>query len=130
MNIEVFLESTQTINKSEIDFDVMFELRVGKAFPNSVIFGEKENFQYKRSIRFKANQLINELIQVVNNVGLNDQRIQNLGITQRHIRLYYYSDQGEKWSFENTQSIADIVQKGHWKLESILMNNSSASTFG
>ena len=80
-------------------------------------------FHIKTNIEAKASQLINTLLEKLNAVGRRENEIQNLGITQRNISLYFHCDKGNRWWFENTQRVADIIDSGYWKPESILKND-------
>lgn len=84
-------------------------------------------FHIKTNIEAKASQLINTLLDKLNAVGKRESDIQNLGITQRNISLYFHCDKGNRWWFENTQRVADIIDSGYWKPESILKNDRSTS---
>jgi len=55
-------------------------------------------------------------------VGKRDPEIQKLKISSRNISLYFHCDKGDRWWFENTQRVADIIDSGYWKPEALLKN--------
>ena len=112
--------------------DVFFDMQVDSQFPN--IFREKNikqpftMFHIKTNIEAKASQLINTLLEKLNAVAKREPEILQLGITQRNISLYFTCDKGNRWWFENTQRVADIIDSGYWKPESILKNDRSSKS--
>ena len=105
-------------------------MHVDNQFPN--IFREKgikqpfTQFHIKTNIEAKASQLINTLLDKLIAQGQKEKEIADLGITQRNISLYFHCDKGNRWWFENTQRVADIIDSGYWKPESILKNDRSS----
>ena len=110
--------------------EVFFDMQVDSQFPN--IFREKNlkqpftMFRIKTNIEAKASQLINTLLEKLNSVGKRDPEIQRLKITQRNISLYFHCDNGDRWWFENTQRVADIIDSGYWKPEALLKNENGS----
>ena len=95
-------------------------------FPN--IFKEKNikqpfsMFRIKTNIEAKASQLINTLLDRLRKVGKREPEIAELDITEANISLYFLCDNGDRWWFENTQRVADIIDSGYWKPEALLRN--------
>ena len=104
--------------------DIYFNMQVDTQFPN--IFREKgikqpfTMFNIKTIVDAKANQLVQTLLEKLANVEKRDPEVARLGITEKNISLYFHCHKGDRWWFENTQRIADIVDSGHWSVESIL----------
>lgn len=104
---------------------------VDTQFPN--IFRERgikqpfSMFHIKTNIDAKASQLINTLLEKLNTIGKKNEEIYNLGITHRNISLYFHCDKNNRWWFENTQRVADIIDSGYWQPESILQSNQIAT---
>ena len=107
--------------------EVFFDMQVDNQFPN--IFKEKNikqpftMFRIKTNIEAKASQLINTLLERLKDVGTKFPEIAQLEITERNISLYFLCDNGDRWWFENTQRVADIIDSGYWKPDALLRND-------
>ena len=64
----------------------------------------------------------------LNEIAKREFVIANLGITDRDISLYFHCDKGYRWWFENTQRVADIINSGYWKPESVLKKASDKNS--
>ena len=101
-------------------------MQVDLQFPN--IFKEKgirqpfTTFHIKTNIDAKASQLTTTLLDKLNVVGERDPAIKALGIKQCDINLYFNCETGERWWFEDTQRVADIIDSGYWTPQSIMTN--------
>ena len=84
-------------------------------------------FRIKTKIDAKASQLANTLIDRLNAVAKREPEIANLNINHRHISLYFHCDKGDRWWFENTQRVADIIDSAHWHPSSIIKNEKGKS---
>jgi len=60
-------------------------------------------------------------------VAKKDPQIANLNIDKRHINLYFHCDKGDRWWFENTQRVADIINSGFWHPSSIVKSEKGKS---
>jgi len=101
-------------------------MQVDSQFPN--IFRDRGlkqpfmMFNIKTNVEAKASQLVQTLLEKLALVEKRDPEVQRLGITEKNINLYFHCQKGDRWWFENTQRIADIVDSGHWSAESILQS--------
>lgn len=106
--------------------DIYFNMHVDTQFPN--IFRAKNlkqpftMFNIKTIVEAKASQLVQTLLDKLQIIQKRDPEIARLGITEKNISLYFHCQNGDRWWFENSQRIADIVDSGHWSAESILQH--------
>ena len=82
-------------------------------------------FHIKTNVEAKASQLVTTLLEKLALAENKDPEIKRLGITDKNISLYFHCDNGDRWWFENTQRIGDIIDSGYWTAESILKNKKS-----
>ena len=71
----------------------------------------------KTKNRVKASHLIDKLVQKIRNYEKDEiygKRVEQLALTEKDIRLYFYCKDANRWWFESKQKISDIIESGKW----------------
>ena len=51
------------------------------------------------------------------------EQIEALNLTKKDIHLYFYDVNGNRYWFQNTQKVSDIIEQEKWTRESVQINN-------